>query len=75
MLRSEIKDAWSPITKENGLGWMTDNQWSSFYSYLKESGVLKKDIDINKVYTTSILDKVYNDDNNRLNIKKLNYND
>jgi len=75
MLRSEIKDAWSPITKENGLGWMTDKQWNSFYSYLKESGVLKKDIDINKVYTTSILDKVYNDDNNRLNIKKLNYND
>ena len=75
MLRSEIKDAWSPITKGNGLGWMSNNQWDSFYRYLKEWGVLTKDIDINKIYTTSILDKVYNDGNNKLDLKKLNYSD
>ena len=70
MLRSEIKDAWSTITKENGLGWMSDNQWNSFYKYLNEWGALGKDIDINKVYTTSILEEVYSDSSNRLDLKR-----
>ena len=72
MLRSEIKDAWSPITKENGLGWMTNNQWDSFYNYLYEFGILTKGIDVNKVYTDSILHKVYNDDDNKLDLQRLN---
>lgn len=67
MLRSEIKDASSEITEEYGLGWMTDNQWDMFYKYLKEWGVLAKDIDIKNVYTTSILEKVYKDDENKIN--------
>ena len=70
MLRSEIKDAWSTITKENGLGWMSDNQWNSFYKYLNEWDALGKDIDINKVYTTSILEEVYSDSSNRLDLKR-----
>ena len=70
MLRSEIKDAWSTITKENGLGWMSDNQWNSFYKYLNEWGALGKDIDINKVYTTSILEEVYSDSSNKLDLKR-----
>ena len=70
MLRSEIKDAWSTITKENGLGWMSDNQWNRLYNYLNEWGALGKDIDINKVYTTSILEEVYSDSSNRLDLKR-----
>ena len=64
MLETELRDAVSPLTDENGLGWMTDGQWKALYDQLIEFDALPRPFDYQTAYTDRFLREVY--DGNRL---------
>jgi NitT/TauT family transport system substrate-binding protein len=45
----------SPVTKDHGLGWMTDGQWAETLKTLTDQGVLKAEVPVNAVYTDQFL--------------------
>lgn len=61
MLLAEKRDAISPLTERNGLGWMTAEQWQAFYDSLLENGALAKPVDFRTAFTDSFLKAVYRD--------------
>ena len=64
MLETELRDAVSPLTDENGLGWMTDGQWKALYDQLIEFDALPRPFDYLTAYTDRFLREVY--EGNRL---------
>jgi ABC-type nitrate/sulfonate/bicarbonate transport system substrate-binding protein len=62
MLDTEIQDAISPLTGENGLGWMTDVQWKALYDHLIEFNALPQTFDYQTAYTDEFLKQVYEGD-------------
>ena len=64
MLETELRDAVSPLTDENGLGWMTDGQWKALYDQLIEFDALPRPFDYQTAYTDRFLREVY--EGNRL---------
>ena len=64
MLKTELRDAVSPLTDENGLGWMTDGQWKALYDQLIEFDALPRPFDYQTAYTDRFLREVY--EGNRL---------
>jgi len=61
MLDVELEAAQSDLTRRYGVGWMTEQQWSSLQDSLLEYGGLEKAVDISKVFTTEYLSRVYRD--------------
>ena len=61
MMLEEKKDATSPLTEENGFGWMTSEQWKSFHDSLLEHGGLSKAVEVESAFTNSFLDDIYED--------------
>ena len=60
MLETELRDAVSPLTDENGLGWMTEAQWGGLYRRLLEFEALPRPFDFRTAYTDRFLRSVYN---------------
>lgn len=54
MLEAELADADSDLTRANGLGWQSAEQWQALADMLRQNGVLA-DIDVNKAFTNDLL--------------------
>lgn len=54
MLDSELADANSDLTSENGIGWQTEEQWQALGDLLVESGAMQA-TDAAKAFTTTLL--------------------
>ena len=61
MMLEEKKDAISPLTDQNGFGWMTSEQWQSFHDSLLQHEGLPQAVDVESVFTTQFLDAIYED--------------
>ena len=61
MLLTEKMDAISPATEDNGLGWMTRQQWQDYHDTLLEYGALASAIDVDSVYTDRFIKEIYTD--------------
>ena len=61
MLETELADAVSSLTQENGLGWMTDEQWKRLYDLLLECEceALPNPFDYRTAFTDRFLREVY----------------
>jgi ABC-type nitrate/sulfonate/bicarbonate transport system substrate-binding protein len=59
MLRVELDMADSPVSRANGIGWATPEQWLAFHDTLLPFGGLKVPVDVNTVFTDRILRAVY----------------
>jgi len=58
-LLTEKEDAVSSLTEENGLGWMTGDEWRALHDLLVEHGALAKSIDITGAYADRFLKEIY----------------
>lgn len=65
MLETEIADAVSQLTEERGIGWMTDDQWRTLYEHLIDFDALDRPFDYRTAFTTSFLQRAYQDGNLR----------
>ena len=61
MLQTELADASSDVTREHGLGWMTDAQWEEFHDQLVEFDILPEAFDYRTAYTNRFLEAAYDD--------------
>ena len=59
MLLTEIADAASPLTAQNGLGWMTAEQWQAFHDSLLEHGALTGPTDVSSAFTDRFISETY----------------
>jgi ABC-type nitrate/sulfonate/bicarbonate transport system substrate-binding protein len=64
MLGVELEAAQSDLTRANGIGWMTEEQWRRLQDSLVEHNAVEKPVDLRTVFTTEYLDQIY--DNGRL---------
>lgn len=64
MLLTELAEAQSPLTRQYGLGWMTQEQWQTLHDSLLRFGGLSKPIDPTRAYAPGLLQRIY--DNGRL---------
>ena len=60
-LETELADARSDLTDQNGIGWMTDGQWMALYDYLLEFDALPNSFDYKEAFTDSFLRGVYDE--------------
>ena len=61
MLRQEISDGVNGLTRANGLGWMTDEQWKLLYDDLIAFQGLEKPFDYKTAYDDQFLRRIYKD--------------
>ena len=62
MMDSELAAAQSDLTDENGLGWMTGEQWQALHDFLVEySGIPAALDDVSATYDTTALEQAYAD--------------
>ncbi len=54
MLETELRDAKSPLTEQNGYGWQTLEQWSALADMLVSEGIIPP-LEVEKVFTTTLL--------------------
>lgn len=59
MLGVELEAAQSDLTRANGIGWMTEQQWSRLQDSLVEYNAIEKPVDVRTVFTTEYLDRIY----------------
>ena len=59
MLQTELKNAQTDLTRRQGIGWMTRDQWQTFEDSLIANGALDKPVDVSQVFTTRFLEQVY----------------
>lgn len=59
MLDVEIEAAQSDLTRENGIGWMTEDQWRRLQDSLVQHDAIEKPVDLNSIFTTEYLDEIY----------------
>jgi ABC-type nitrate/sulfonate/bicarbonate transport system substrate-binding protein len=59
MLETELTDAVSALTQDNGLGWMTEAQWKALYDMLLEFEALPNAFDYRTAYSDRFLREVY----------------
>ena len=62
MLETELADAVSQVTREHGLGAMTDAQWKALYDQFVEFDALPRPFDYRSAYTDRFLNAVYDGD-------------
>lgn len=65
MLETELADAVSQLTEDRGIGWMTDDQWRTLYEHLIDFDALDRPFDYRTAFTTSFLQRAYQDGNLR----------
>ena len=61
MLDVELQAAQSDLSRRNGIGWMTEQQWKALQDSLVEFQAIDHAVDLSKVFTTKYLEKVYKD--------------
>ena len=61
MLNIELDRAYTDLTKKNGIGWQTREQWQATADMLLQFQVLKKPADVSAVFTDTILKRIYKD--------------
>ena len=61
MLLAEREDAESPLTRGNGLGWMTAEQWQALHDSLLDHEALENPVDVREAFTTRFLVQIYAD--------------
>ncbi len=61
MLDRELEAAESEVTRENGLGWQTEQQWRSLDDALVEFGALTEPVDVNAAFYDEFLRFIYKD--------------
>ena len=59
MLNTEFDRALTEVTRENGIGWQTADQWQTFHDTLLEFGAIEKSVDITTVFTDEYLKSIY----------------
>ena len=63
MLKTELDDSISPLTEENGAGWMTDDQWQKLYDMLLQYEAIPKPFDYKTAFTPRFLEEIYQNGN------------
>jgi ABC-type nitrate/sulfonate/bicarbonate transport system substrate-binding protein len=63
MLTTELARAATPLTNTYGYGWQTPEQWTALIGALKEFGIVTQDVDASAVFTSQLLEAVYEDTN------------
>jgi len=58
MLDAELADAESPLTKEHGLGWQTQEQWQAMADMLVKYQAMPA-VNVDEAFTTKILEAAY----------------
>jgi len=61
MLDTELAAAESDVTRENGLGWQTAEQWQALSASLRQFGALSKPVDANAAFSDEYLSAIYKD--------------
>ncbi|HLF70715.1 MAG TPA: ABC transporter substrate-binding protein [Dehalococcoidia bacterium] len=59
MLNTELDRSITDLTKANGVGWQTREQWQANHDMLFDYQVLKQRLEISQVYTDEFLKKIY----------------
>jgi ABC-type nitrate/sulfonate/bicarbonate transport system substrate-binding protein len=59
MLKVELDMAESPVTRANGIGWATRDQWQALHDSLLAYEGLKTPVDVGTVFTDRILQGIY----------------
>jgi len=63
MLTTELARAKTPLTTSYGYGWQTREQWSALAKALTEFQIVTKEVDVNSVFTSQFLERIYNKKN------------
>jgi hypothetical protein len=61
MLETELAAAESDVTRQNGLGWQTAEQWQALSASLREFGALTKPVDAGAAFSDEFLKAIYKD--------------
>jgi ABC-type nitrate/sulfonate/bicarbonate transport system substrate-binding protein len=61
MLDAELAAAESDATRENGLGWQTEEQWQALQDALVEFGAIAEPVDVNAAFFDEFLGSIYKD--------------
>ncbi len=59
MLETEQRAAQSDLTRANGLGWQTEQQWQALDQMLVELDAVKQPVDVKMVFTDRFLREIY----------------
>ena len=59
MLDVEIEAAQSDLTRQHGIGWMTEEQWRRLQDALVQHDAIEKPVDLRSIFTTEYLDTIY----------------
>ena len=59
MLTTELARAKTPLTTSYGYGWQTKEQWTALAKALNEFQIVTQDVDVNTVFTSSFLERIY----------------
>lgn len=59
MMNTELDRALTDLTRKNGIGWQTREQWQSFHDTLLEFKAIQKQVDVSTVYTDEFLKRAY----------------
>jgi len=61
MLDTELAAAESDVTRQNGLGWQTAEQWQALNASLQEFGAVSKPVDAGAAFSDEFLSAIYKD--------------
>ena len=61
MLDAELAAAESDVTRENGMGWQTEEQWQALQDALVEFGAIAEPVDVNAAFFDEFLRSIYKD--------------
>lgn len=61
MLGVELDAAQSGLTREHGIGWMTEEQWRRLQDALVQHDAIEKPVDLRSIFTTEYLEKIYDE--------------
>jgi ABC-type nitrate/sulfonate/bicarbonate transport system substrate-binding protein len=59
MLGVELEAAQSDLTREHGIGWMTEDQWRRLQDALVQHNAIEKPVDLRSIFTAEYLDQIY----------------
>jgi ABC-type nitrate/sulfonate/bicarbonate transport system substrate-binding protein len=61
MMNTEMDRAMTDLTRKNGVGWQTREQWQGFMDTLLEYKAIQKPVDLNSVFTDQFIRGAYKD--------------
>ena len=59
MLRQELADAQNQLTQQNGIGWMTEQQWYDLYNQLLIHQALSEPFNYTTTFEPRFLEEIY----------------